>query len=102
MAGPRLGVASAGTSLYQALCIAIAGGEAAMRWLSSRLAARGERYRRGVVRNRAVALCSGKHYISRAGLRGALEYIPGALRSRRELSLSLTLVLGIWRPPTYV
>src|SRR5829696_1472939 len=79
MAGPRLGVASAGTSLYQALCIAIAGGEAAMRWLSSRLAARGERYRRGVVRNRAVALCSGKHYISRAGLRGALEYIPRGL-----------------------
>src|SRR5687768_8036789 len=27
---------------------------------------------------------------------------PGALRSRRELSLSLTLVLGTWRPPTYV
>src|SRR3954452_25580526 len=30
------------------------------------------------------------------------DTFPGALRSRRELSLAGTLVPGIWRPPTYV
>src|SRR5437016_9042685 len=30
------------------------------------------------------------------------DTFPGALRSRRELSLAGTLVSVIWRPPTYV
>src|SRR5262245_18761145 len=50
-----------------------------------------------------VASHACRHYIGRAGLRGASGAIsPGPYRSSRELSLTGLVGSDIWRPPTFV